>query len=86
MGPNYGSKGDNSKCGTDAFHFCLEVFGQIEKIGHKIPVWVQINYIFIFLLLRGSNTIFSFVYKNENISYTKCPISTHPAMKITLAC
>ena len=28
MGPNYGCEGDNSKCGTDAFYFCWEVFGQ----------------------------------------------------------
>ena len=66
----------------------------IETTDQKLPVCVQINQV-IFSFSYGevmqyffvlSKVMFFSCHKNENIRYAKCPISTHPAKKITLAC
>ena len=35
---------------------------------------------------RSFNSYALFCYKNKNFRYTNCPISTHPAKKVILAC
>ena len=44
----------------------------------------------VFICLSAIYSFFEnfalFSDKNDNIEYTNCPISTHPAKKITLAC
>ena len=84
MRPNNSCKGDNSKHGTEAFHFYLEVW-YLDNNIHNIHV--SSDKLGFFLLYFGSfESCAIFGYKNKNIKYTNCPISTHPAKKITLAC
>ena len=84
MSPNNGYKGDNSMRGTNAFNFSLHIFSRLHNIcvtSDKLVFYPSFCNIFFFF---ENYALFS--DKNDNIEYTDCPISTHPAKKITLAC
>ena len=66
--------------------FIFEVFNVHKKRAFLMYVEnLEMNNSLKWALLRLKGILF-FCYKNENIRYTKIPISTRPAEKITLAC
>ena len=71
--------------------FLSRSISTMETIDQKLLVWVQENF-FLSLMMKLCNILFLSkvmffsCYKNENISYTKYPMSTYPTKKITLAC